>query len=61
MAAAFQCDCCGKFFIHGKRNYLVSFTEQSRLTGVETESTFDLCENCYHTMGKMLKKEENEQ
>lgn len=61
MAAAFQCDCCGEFFICKKRNYFISFKEQSCLTGVESEATFDLCENCYHTMRKMLKKEEEKE
>lgn len=56
MAAAFQCDCCGEFFIHGKSKYSVSFIEQHRLTGFKFDKTFDLCENCYHTMQKMLKK-----
>lgn len=60
MAAAFQCDCCGEFFIHEKRNYWVSFIEQSQI-GVESNETFDLCENCFRTMHKMFEKEEEEQ
>lgn len=54
MAAAFQCDCCGK------KELLVTMTEQSRATGIESGTTFDVCESCYLTICKMFKKEENE-